>query len=372
MLAELAGLAAAGIWVYLLFARRAAWISDAAAGSPDSWPDIVAIIPARNEESSIAEAVGSLSRQKYAGRFHIIVVDDDSTDATVARARAAAPPALLTVVRADALPPGWTGKLWALAEGVREAAPFEPAYFLLTDADIVHPPDNLARLVARAEREGYALVSYMATLRCRSFAERALVPAFVFFFFLLYPPRSIRDPRSPMAGAAGGCILIRRSALEKIGGLHAIRGELIDDCALARAVKRAGGQIWLGLNRPTQSIRDYRSLPEIGRMISRTAFTQLRYSPALLAGTLLAMALLFCVPPALTIGAAGHARAVGALGWLLMSLSWMPALRYYHRSPLWAPFLPAVAAFYAGCTVHSAVAYWRGAGGLWKGRVQPR
>ena len=370
MLAELCGLAAAAIWVYLLLARRADWNTDNSAAGLASWPDVVAVIPARNEEACIAEAVASLARQKYGGRFHIVVVDDDSTDATAARALAAAPPALLTVVRAGALPSGWTGKLWALANGVREAACSEPAWFLFTDADIVHPADNLARLVARAERGGYSLVSYMATLRCRSFAERALVPAFVFFFFLLYPPRSIRDPRSRMAGAAGGCILLRRAALQKIGGIEAIRGELIDDCALAGAVKRAGGRIWLGLSEPTRSIRDYRSLAEVGRMISRTAFTQLRYSAALLAGTLLAMALVFFVPPALTIGAAGPARALGTLGWLLMSVAWMPALRYYRRSPFWAPFLPLVAAFYAGSTVHSAAAHWRGAGGLWKGRVR--
>lgn len=370
MLAELGGLLAVGIWLYLLLGRRTAWRSDTEVGRAASWPDVAAVIPARNEEAAIAEAVGSLAKQNYGGRFHIVVVDDDSTDATVARARAAAPPELLMLVRAGALPSGWTGKLWALAEGVREAARLDPAYFLFTDADIVHPADSLSRLVARAEREGYSLVSYMATLRCRTFAERALVPAFVYFFFLLYPPRSIRDPRSRMAGAAGGCILLRRRALEKIGGLEAIRGELIDDCALARAVKHGGGQIWLGLNEPTRSVRDYRSLSEVARMISRTAFTQLRYSAALLAGTLLAMALVFVVPPVLAIGAAGPARALGALAWLLMSLAWMPALHYYRRSPVWAPFLPLVAAFYAGCTMHSALAHWRGAGGLWKGRVQ--
>lgn len=371
MLAELAGLLAAGIWLYLLLARRAEWVSDTGGGSLDSWPNVVVIIPARNEEASVAEALGSLAKQNYAGRFHIIVADDDSTDATMARARAAAPPALLTVVRAHALPPGWTGKLWALAEGVGEAERFEPAWYLFTDADIVHPPDTLSRLVARGEGGGYSLVSYMATLRCRTFAERALVPAFVYFFFLLYPPRWVRNPRSRAAGAAGGCILLRRAALENIGGLEVIRGELIDDCALARAVKRSGGQVWLGLNEPTRSIRDYRSLAEAGRMISRTAFTQLQYSPLLLAGTLLAMALVFFAPPALAAGATGPARALGVLAWLLMSISWMPALRYYHRSPLWAPFLPVVAAFYAGCTLHSAVAHWRGAGGLWKGRTAP-
>lgn len=191
-------------------------------------------------------------------------------------------------------------------------------------------------------------------------------------FFLLYPPRWIRNKHLQNAGAAGGCILLRRDALEKIGGLQSIRGELIDDCALAWQVKHHRGGIWLGLSPETRSIRDYGTFGEIGRMISRTAFTQLRYSVLLLAGTLLAMALVFFAPPALALGAVQPARGLGALAWLLMSLAYLPALHYYQRSPLWAPFLPLVAAFYAGCTVHSAVQHWRGAGGLWKGRVRQR
>ncbi len=235
----------------------------------------------------------------------------------------------------------------------------------------VHPPDNLRGLVVRAQEGNYALVSYMATLRCHTVAEQALVPAFVFFFLLLYPPQWIRDPRRRTAGAAGGCILLRRDALEGIGGLDAIRNNLIDDCALAAAVKHSGGAVWLGLSEATRSIRDYQTFGELGRMISRTAFTQLRYSWVLVLGTLLAMAVTFLAPPALALAAPQPARGMGALSWLLMSLAYVPALRYYRRSPLWSVFLPLVAVFYGACTLHSAVSHWRGAGGLWKGRVQP-
>ena len=371
MLLQWAGGLAIAIWVYILLARRAEW-RPLRVPQLKSAPKVTVIVPARNEAATVAAAIASLAAQEYPGEFHIILVDDHSDDGTAACAQAAAPADRLTVVRAVPLPQGWTGKLWALAEGVRHARPLQPHYFLFTDADIVHPPRNLAALVARAQAGDDSLVSYMATLRCRSFAERALVPAFVFFFFLLYPPRSIRNRHSRHAGAAGGCILLRRDALEEIGGLESIRGDLIDDCALAWQVKHKGGGVWLGLGPETRSIRDYGTFGEIGRMISRTAFTQLRYSALMLTGTLLAMTLVFLLPPALAFAAAQPARGLGALAWLLMSLAYLPALLYYRRSPLWAPFLPLVAAFYAGCTVHSAVQHWRGAGGLWKGRVQQR
>ena len=285
-------------------------------------------------------------------------------------AAAAAPRDLLTVVSAALLPAGWTGKLWAVAEGIRHAAPLRPDYLLLTDADIVHPPDNAATLAARAQSEGYDLVSYMATLDCRTPAERALAPAFVFFFFLLYPPAWIRSPRRAPAGAAGGCMLIRCRTLEKIGGIEAIRGQLIDDCALARAVKRAGGRVWLGLGATTHSIRPYGTFREIGRMISRSAFTQLHHSALLLAGTVAGLLLTYLAPPLLTLLAPQPAAGMAALAWLLMSVSYLPALRYYRRGWFAAPLLPLVAMFYAGATVHSAIAYWSGAGGRWKGRVQ--
>ena len=238
---------------------------------------VSAIVPARNEAAVVGRALESLSRQQFSGRLQIVVVDDDSEDATAEIALRYA-----TVIRGTSLAEGWTGKLWALSQGIAHGG--APDYFLLTDADVVHAPENLAGLVARAEGEGYDLVSYMAELRCQSLAERALIPAFVFFFFLLYPPAWIRDPRRATAGAAGGCILIRREMLERIGGIASIRSELIDDCALARAVKRAGGRVWLGPSRSVESIREYGTFGEVARMISRTAFTQLRYSTAILAG----------------------------------------------------------------------------------------
>jgi hopene-associated glycosyltransferase HpnB len=274
-----------------------------------------------------------------------------------------------SIIRAGALPAGWTGKLWAVAEGVRRAGS-EPEYFLLTDADIAHPPENLAKLAARAETEGYDLVSFMATLHCGTPPERALIPAFVYFFFLLYPPAWIRNQRRATAGAAGGCMLIRRETLERIGGIGAIAGELIDDCALARAVKRQGGRVWLGLSRETRSIREYGSFGEIGRMISRTAFTQLRHSVLLLAGTVGGMAAMHLVPPLLAVAGHGGAAVLGGCAWLLSAITYFPTLRFHGLRAWRAPLLPAVAAFYAGASVQSAVAHWKGRGGEWKGRVQ--
>jgi hopene-associated glycosyltransferase HpnB len=365
----LLGIVVCAVWIFLLV-RGAGAISSAKSraappvrGRPPGRPSVSAIIPARNEADVVAQSIHSLANQAYAGEFRIVLVDDDSADGTADIARRADPSGRLTVLRAAPLPAGWTGKLWAVSQGVEQAG--APDYLLLTDADIVHPPDNLSGLVSRAE-SGYDLVSYMAKLKCESPAERALIPAFVFFFFQLYPPAWIRDPRRKTAGAAGGCILIRREMLERIGGIEAIRGELIDDCALARAVKRAGGRVWLGLSEGTRSIRDYATFGEIGRMISRTAFTQLRYSALLLVGTVLGLAFVYLLPVAMTIAG----QPLGAVAWLLMSICYRPALRFYGRSPLWAPLLPPIAAFYMACTVHSAVQYWFGAGGLWKGRVQ--
>jgi hopene-associated glycosyltransferase HpnB len=330
------------------------------------------VIPARNESPVVARAVVSLARQRYPGKFHMVLVDDDSADGTAAAARGAAPAALLDVVPAGRVPAGWTGKLWAASEGIRAARRFQPEYLLLTDADIVHPPENLSALVARAASCRYDIVSFMATLECRTLAERALIPAFVFFFFMLYPPAWIGSPRRGAAAAAGGCILIRREMLERLGGMGAIRGEVIDDCALARAVHRQGGRVWLGLSAATCSVRGYATWGEIGRMISRSAFAQLHHSVWLLIGTVLGLALTYMVPPVLALAARAPAAALGACGWLLMSIAYFPALRFYRRSPLWAPLLPAIAAFYLAASIHSAVCYWRGAGGMWKGRAQDR
>jgi hopene-associated glycosyltransferase HpnB len=374
MLLTAAGAASVAVWLYLLAARGGFWrMGDAVEPGvmPGAAPSVVAVIPARNEAETVGRAVASLAAQRYPGALHIVLVDDASADGTGDAARADASPGILTVVRGRPLPPGWTGKLWAVDQGVREAARFSPDYLLLTDADIEHPPGNVAALVARAEAGGIDLVSYMATLGCRTFAERALIPAFVFFFFMLYPPAWVADPRRATAAAAGGCMLVKRTALERIGGLAAIRGELIDDCALARAVKTSGGRVWLGLSAATHSIRGYAGWAEIENMISRTAFTQLHYKAVLLAGTAAGLAVTYLLPPALAMGApGGAARWLGAAAWVLTSAAWMPVLRFYRRSPLWAPFLPLVAAFYLGATFHSTVAYWRGRGGMWKGRAQ--
>ena len=372
MLPEIAGSLAIAVWLYLLLGRGCFWrefrlSAPDPAPEPAGSPRVAVVIPARNEASGLGQAIESLAGQQP---MHIVVVDDASDDGTADAARQAAPAGLLTVIAGEPLPAGWTGKLWAVEQGVRHAVGFDPDYLLLTDADIVHAPDSLAALVGRAQSGGYDLVSYMATLHCRSLAERALVPAFVYYFLALYPPAWIRDPRRRTAGAAGGCILVRREALERIGGIASIRGELIDDCALARAVKQSGGRVWLGLSAGTRSIREYATFAEVESTIARTAFTQLRHSAALLAGTVAALGVTYLLAPALALAAPPRAAALGAAAWLLMSASYSPALRFYRRSILWAPLLPAVAVFYAWATVHSAIDSWRGAGGLWKGRAQ--
>jgi len=372
---QLAAAVSLALWLYFLLFRGGFWREFRRAAAPPpaplaNAPRIVAVVPARDEAEVVGHAVASLAAQCPPGYFHIVLVDDHSTDGTAAIAAGAAPRDLLTVVPAEPLPAGWTGKLWAVAEGIRHAAPLQPDYLLLTDADIVHPPDNAATLAARAESENYDLVSYMATLACRTPAERALVPAFVFFFFLLYPPSWIRSVRHATAGAAGGCMLVRYRTLESIGGIQAIRGQLIDDCALARAVKRAGGRVWLGLGETTHSIRPYRTFGEFGRMISRSAFTQLHHSTLLLAGTIAGLLLAYLAPVLLTLFAPQPASGMAALAWLLMSVCYLPALRFYRRGLFGAPLLPLVALFYAGATLHSAISFWSGAGGRWKGRVQ--
>ena len=361
------GIAVVAIWLYLLLGRGWFWrLRETPAPPLTGTPRIVAVIPARDEADVVASAVESLAKQHYPGEFHIILVDDHSDDATAAAARSAAPSEILTVIDAAPLPPGWTGKLWAVAQGVEYARRFDPDYLLLTDADIVHAPGKLSELAARAA-SGYDLVSYMATLHCGSLAERALIPAFVFFFFLLYPP-------AWGTGAAGGCMLLRRAALERIGGIERIRAELIDDCALARAVRQSGGRVGLSPSVGTQSIRPYRTFAEIGRMISRSAYTQLRYSVWLLIGTIAGLLLTYVAPVALASGLAGGSACptLGIAAWAIMTVMYAPVLRFYRVSLLWAPLLPAIAVFYLGATVHSAVEHWRGRGGLWKGRLAPR
>jgi hopene-associated glycosyltransferase HpnB len=364
---EWAGALAVAIWLYLLLGRGFFWWMREAklADGPPPPRRVAIVIPARNEAGVVGRAVASLVAQEYPGPFEILLVDDHSTDATAAIAQQAG----ARVLAAGPLPEGWTGKLWALSEGLREAARSKPDYFLLTDADIVHDSGNLAQLVALAEAHGYDLASLMVQLRCETVAEKALIPAFVFFFLKLYPPRWIASGRHATAGAAGGCVLIRREALERCGGIEAIRGALIDDCALARAVKRSGGRLWLGLSSTTHSIREYGTFGEIGRMIARSAFTQLDYSPLQLAGTVAGMLAMYALPPALALG---FGSRLAALACLMMMAAYVPVLRLYRRSPLWALALPLVALFYTAATVWSALNYWRGRGGAWKGRAQAR
>jgi hopene-associated glycosyltransferase HpnB len=364
---KLVGAASLVVWIYVLLGRGGFWRVSLSSIPKLSAPpkSVVAVIPARNEEAVVGRAISSLLNQDYSGSLRIVLVDDDSTDRTIA---AAGTHERMSIVEAGTLPAGWTGKLWALSEGLKRAAEFEPGYILLTDADIVHAHDNVAGLVARAEAGGLDLVSYMVKLQCRTLAERSLIPAFVFFFFKLYPPLWISRRERSTAGAAGGCILIRPQALARIGGIAAIRGELIDDCALARAVKQ-GGNIWMGLTEETHSIRDYATFGEIRRMISRTAFTQLHHSIWLLAGTILAMAAIYLAPPLLILTGDRIAAVCGMAAWILMIVSYVPTLRFYRRSVAWAPLLPLIALFYTIATVDSAIRYWTGRGGLWKGRV---
>lgn len=333
---------------------------------PESWPAVIAVVPARDEAEVIAQSIGSLIAQDYQGDFRIILVDDSSTDGTGDIARRLASDRL-EVMTGLPLAPGWTGKLWAVEQGVQRAGG-TPAYLWLTDADIVHAPDTLRTLVARAEDGGLALVSLMAKLRCEAVAERMLVPAFVFFFQMLYP-FALVNRANGLGAAAGGCMLVRRQALEAAGGIAAIRSALIDDCALGALLKRRG-RIWLGLTDRSRSIRRYDTFGSIAAMIARSAYAQLRYSPWLLAATIFGLSLVYLAPPLLALLAGGAARLIGLSAWALMAIAFQPMLAFYRRSPLWGFLLPAIAAFYGGCTLLSAWQHIRGRGGMWKGRAQ--
>jgi hopene-associated glycosyltransferase HpnB len=379
--AEPVAMIALAVWLYLLVARGAFWRcaerDDEELPQPPHWPRVVAIVPARNEADAIGKSIGSLLQQDYRGVWAVILVDDDSNDGTadIARRLTDADDRLHVVpsrlTSGGGLPAGWTGKLWALAQGIDAAMalPQPPDYVLLTDADIVHAPDSVARLVTRAEARGLVLASLMVKLRCESLAERVAIPAFIFFFQMLYPFASVNQPRSKTAAAAGGCMLARAEALRRAGGIAAIRGALIDDCALAQALK-AQGPIWLGLTERVCSIRPYPSFLDIRRMVVRSAYAQLRYSPLLLAGTAAGMAITYLAPPLLTIFGSGIARICSLATWLLMALAFQPTLRFYRLSPLWGIALPAIALQYLIFTLDSAYQYMRGRGGSWKGRVQ--
>ncbi len=446
------------IWLVLLFGRGQFWRSDQflaeetegrgqkageAEGAPltqnsklktlsplptphSPLPSVCAIIPARNEADLLPVTLRSLLTQDYPN-LRIVLVDDHSTDGTAAIAKQTAQSldqaSKLHVIMAEPLPAGWTGKLWAMEQGIRYTANLtpQPDYFLLTDADIEHHPQNLHQLVAKAQADDLDLVSLMVLLRCKSLWETLLIPAFVFFFQKLYPFRWANDSNRKLAAAAGGCILIRRHALTQIGGLKILRQALIDDCSLAQAVKGLGsgdwgvgsresgvgsagaagaaaliqnsklktqnsppphpspltphptGKIWLGLTRQTHSLRAYPSLKTIWDMVARTAYTQLSYSPVLLLGTLVGMTIIYLVPPLSTIAGlvTGHGTIalIGLITWLLMAIAYLPTLQLYSCPPLLAFGLPAIASLYTAMTLDSALRHWRGQGGAWKGRV---
>jgi hopene-associated glycosyltransferase HpnB len=372
---------ACAAWAFVLVARGGFWRAaerddDASVPSslPLAWPRVIAVVPARNEAEVIAASVTSLLQQDYPGAFEVVVVDDHSTDGTAALAHAAAATAdranRLTVLPAPSLPDNWTGKLWAMncGTGCIDAMPVPPDYVLFTDADISYSPEALSTLVARAQRDGLVLTSLMARLHCESFAEQALIPAFIFFFRMLYPFAWINRPENSMAAAAGGCMLVQRKALQTAGGIAAVRGELIDDCALGRLLKRQG-PIWLGLTHRARSLRAYRSIGEIRPMISRSAYAQLRYSPWLLFGTVLAIAVTCLAPPLLAVGTTGAPRLLAAAAWAQMALALQPTLRFYGVSRWWGAGMPVIAGVYLAFTLDSAFQHWRGRGGMWKGRV---
>lgn len=359
------------IWLVLLLSHGLFWLTrerdEGRFPAPKVWPSVVAVVPARNEADVIARSVGSLLAQDYPGDFRILLVDDQSTDATAAIAKALKSERL-AVVSGAVHPSGWTGKLFAVAQGVALADADKPDYLWLTDADIAHAPDNLRSLVARAENDKLVLVSLMAKLNCESLAERFLIPAFVFFFAMLYPFAVVNDPKRKLAAAAGGCMLVKREALIRAGGIEAIRFELIDDCALGRLMKEQG-PIWLALSERAVSLRSYPRVADIRQMVSRSAYTQLHTSPLLLIGTVLGMMLLY-IAPILWLLAGELFAFAGALAWAAMTIAFQPMLHFYRRSPFWGLALPVIGVFYTAFTIDSAVQYWRGRGGMWKGRAQ--
>ena len=379
MIVTLVALVPVVLWAYLLAGRGWFWLCrerDDLVAAPASYeppPSVTAVIPARDEAGVIALSVNSLLKQDFEGSFAIVIVDDQSSDGTADAARAEASalgqPDRVRIVAGSAAPQGWTGKLWAMRQGLAVAEAGAPEFVLFTDADIAYSPQTLRRLVAIARSTDSVLVSLMAKLRSVSVAERLLAPAFIFFFQKLYPFAWVNDPRSATAAAAGGCMLVRREALAAAGGLETLRDALIDDCALAVAMKRQGA-IWLGLTEDVHSLRAHPDVADFGGMIVRSAFAQLRYSTALLIGTIVGMAATYLAPPLFAVFGRGAAQAAGAIAWALMALAYAPMLRFYRQPAVFSVALPAVAAAYTVFTIESAVQHWRGRGGSWKGRYQ--
>jgi hopene-associated glycosyltransferase HpnB len=370
-----------GIWIYLLLGHGGFWRTverddcSCSAFKPICWPSVIAVVPARNEAAMLPISMPSLLNQDYPGAFSVVLVDDNSSDRTADAARDAGALASaagrLTVLSGAPLVAGWTGKLWALSQGIAYAEQLTdpPKYLLFTDADIAYSPEAVCSLVRRAEAGGFVLTSLMARLRCASPAERALIPAFIFFFQMLYPFAWVNRCDCRTAAAAGGCILVERRTLAAAGGVAAIRGALIDDCALGAKLK-ARGRIWLGLSNRVVSLRHYDKFDDVRRMVSRSAYAQLRYSPLLLAGTFLALTFTFLTAPLIALLGSAAAQLTASTVWVLMALAFFPTLRFYRLSPLWAPLLPVIAAVYLGFTLDSAYQHARGRGGMWKGRAQ--
>ncbi|MFG2882607.1 glycosyltransferase [Streptomyces sp. NPDC048297] len=375
-------LASLAAWCWLLLCQGFFWRTDVRLPrrrEPEAWPSVCVVVPARDEAAVLPASLPSLLAQEYPGRAEVVLVDDGSTDGTgelareLSRRHGGLP---LTVASPGEPPAGWTGKLWAVRHGIGLARARGPEYLLLTDADIAHAPDSLRELVAAARTGGFDVVSQMARLRVESLWERLVVTAFVYFFAQLYPFRRIGRKGSRTAAAAGGCVLLRAETAERARIPDAIRHAVIDDVALARAVKGVGGHVWLGLAERVDSVRPYPRLHDLWRMVSRSAYAQLRHNPLLLLGTVAGLALVYLVPPAAVVTGAvtGDAvtAAVGAAAWAVMAATYVPMLRYY-RQPLWlAPLLPFTAFLYLLMTVDSAVQHYRGRGAAWKGRTYTR
>ncbi|KUN06044.1 glycosyl transferase family 2 [Streptomyces yokosukanensis] len=369
-------------WCWLLLCQGFFWRTDVRLpphGDPDAWPSVGVVVPARDEAAVLPASLPSLLAQEYPGRAEVFLVDDGSTDGTgelaleLSRRYGGLP---LTVGSPGEPPAGWTGKLWAVRHGIGLARARDPEYLLLTDADIAHAPDSLRALVAAARAGGFDVVSQMARLRVESVWERLVVPAFVYFFAQLYPFRRIGRRGSRTAAAAGGCVLLRTVTAEQARIPDGIRHAVIDDVALARAVKGAGGHVWLGLADRVDSVRPYPRLHDLWRMVSRSAYAQLRHNPLLLLGTVAGLALVYLVPPAAvvagTVGGAAATAVVGALAWAVMAGTYLPMLRYYDQPPWLAPLLPFTALLYLLMTLDSAVQHYRGRGAAWKGRTYAR
>ena len=378
MVYDIVAAAVLGAWIYLIAARGGFWLASVRDDAPPSlqmpWPDVIAVVPARDEADCVAESIGSLLDQHYPGNFSVILVDDQSIDDTAvvalraAEARGASD--RLTIISGKPPPAGWMGKTWAQQQGIELAERHSPrpAYLLLSDADIVHAPDTLAGLVAQAQSTGSLLTSLMAKLNCESFAEQALIPAFIYFFQMLYPFRWVNEPQRRTAAAAGGCMLVNSDTLAQAGGIAAIADAVIDDCTLAKKLKEHG-PIWLGLTERVRSIRLYPRLDDVRRMVTRSAYAQLKYSPLLLAGTIAGLALIYVAPVGFALLGSGFAQLFGIASWILMAFSYGPTLRFYRMPGWWPPTLPAIALVYMAFTIDSAWQHVRKGGGIWKGRV---